>query len=556
LAKEAVIVATGETHAMLYPCNCPFDPEGGLSRRAELVRALRKKSAGVLLLDSGAFFAGGQLDAYSASAELDKERSRMNLKAMGLMGYDAAAIGEEEFFFGRDFLLAEAAAAKIPLLACNIKGGGFTPLIVKKVAGINFAVIGLAPDLPAEKSGGLKFIPAQEALQEAVKAAKAKGAQVVVLLSRRGEAADQQLARQVAGIDVIICGRDYKQEERLSKSAATILLRPYWQGRRLASLSFSFQKGRARDYKAQYLRLDDKVKDDAQVKAMLPQCFSDANCRRAGYSGKCVSPGTGRSLCLYEKLPEMNLAVILPKDCLYCEATSVVNYLSGLFPGITVKYLYYPDKGEADKLIKEYSLQTLPAYLLGKNIASSKQFGQVADKLIAKGDGYLVRPEAGGIAYFLGRQQIKGRLDLFFSLYAPSAAGILEGARGFNPQLHFLAGQTENGFAARAGLPEVEDCLRAACVKKYYPDKFWEYMLCRAKNIPSSWWDDCAAGIDCQKIKACAQGEEGGKLLRENTGLNKEIGAAAATAYLVDNQHIFSVKGVPSRAELKKALKR
>jgi hypothetical protein len=122
--------------------------------------------------------------------------------------------------------------------------------------------------------------------------------------------------------------------------------------------------------------------------------------------------------------------------------------------------------------------------------------------------------------------------------------------------VHFLVAQTEQGLAARAGLPEVEDCLRAVCVKKYYPDNFWKYIICRAKNIFSSWWDDCAGGMEYQKIKACAQGKEGEGLLREDDNLNKGIGALSLTAYLVDNQHIFSSKGAPSREELKRVLKR
>ena len=57
-AKEITIIYTGETHAMLYPCNCPKEPDGGVARRATLIKQLRKNYPDALLLDSGGFFAG------------------------------------------------------------------------------------------------------------------------------------------------------------------------------------------------------------------------------------------------------------------------------------------------------------------------------------------------------------------------------------------------------------------------------------------------------------------------------------------------------------------
>lgn len=102
-ANEVTIIYTGETHAMIYPCSCPIEPDGGVARRAALIEQLRKTNPNVLLLDSGAFFSGGLLDEYTQNTQLDSARSIISLKAMEIMKYDAAAIGDDEFNFGRHF---------------------------------------------------------------------------------------------------------------------------------------------------------------------------------------------------------------------------------------------------------------------------------------------------------------------------------------------------------------------------------------------------------------------------------------------------------------------
>jgi hypothetical protein len=103
---------------------------------------------------------------------------------------------------------------------------------------------------------------------------------------------------------------------------------------------------------------------------------------------------------------------------------------------------------------------------------------------------------------------------------------------------------------------EVEEYLRAACIQKYSAQKFWDYLICRSKNIASSWWEDCLQGEDSARIKKCAQGQEGIDLLKENVSLNKEMEIFGGPSYLVDNRIIFSSKGVPDKEELRKILKK
>lgn len=106
------------------------------------------------------------------------------------------------------------------------------------------------------------------------------------------------------------------------------------------------------------------------------------------------------------------------------------------------------------------------------------------------------------------------------------------------------------GFDAAQGEPEVEEYLRVVCVQKHYPQKFWEYIRCRSKNIHSTWWDDCASDLDARKIKTCAKGAEGTSLLKDYIGLSEELRILFGPTYLLNNQEIFVSNGVPSKEEL------
>jgi hypothetical protein len=98
--------------------------------------------------------------------------------------------------------------------------------------------------------------------------------------------------------------------------------------------------------------------------------------------------------------------------------------------------------------------------------------------------------------------------------------------------------------------------LRACCVQKYYPQKLWDYLICRANNINSSWWEDCIPEADALKIRNCAKGPEGASLLKENIALNKEVQVSLGLSYLLDNYQIFSSRGVPDKEEFRKILKK
>ncbi|MCX5699521.1 MAG: hypothetical protein NTX01_07470 [Candidatus Omnitrophica bacterium] len=560
-AKEVTILYTGQTHAMLYPCSCPIQQDGGIGRRATQLKQLRKKYTGLLLLDCGNFTAGGQMDEYTQNIQLDMRRSEVNYKALELMRYDAVGIGPDEFNFGREFFLKNAKKTNPAYLSANLNTDKVVPYLIKDSNGVKVAIIGLTGLSANQKAEGLK-ISAPSQISELVSRLKNTGAQVLILLSTQGESEDLKLISKVKGIDIIFIGNNPQKEEVLTKIDETFFLRPAWQGRKLGKLTLKIQDGKLSDCKVDELPLSDKLNDAPDIAAILPRCYSDVNCKEKGLAGICQNPGALNSSCLFAKPNKVNLFIINVKDCVTCNTEPVISFLKKKFPGLTVKTLDYPGpvrsgtSNGAQKMIKDLSLQVLPAYIFPKSIEKEDNFESIKNDLQLIDDFYVFKPQASGISYFLNQKAKPGNFDLFFSIFEKDAALLLTTVKEFNPGLHFLTVEKNAGFDAQNGLPEVEEYLRSVCVRKYYPEKFWDYLICRSENIRSGYWEDCLSGVDASRVKTCARGAEGINLLRENTSLNKQLQISSGPSYLLDNQEIFSSRMVPPKEKLRKILKR
>jgi len=548
-AKEITIAYSGQTHAMLYTCSCPIEQDGGIARRASLVKELRKKYPQLLLLDCGNFTAGGLMDEYTQNAQLDMQRSEVNFKAMQLMHYDAVGVGSDEFNFGKEFFLKNANPA---YLSANLETDKVSPYIIKDVDGIKIGIIGLTDLSVNQKAEGLKINPPKKAA-EIVKSLKKKGVKVIIFLSTLGEQEDLKLISEVKGIDILFVGQNPLKQDPMTKVNNTYILRPAWQGRKLGKLILDIQDAKLMDCKIEELRLSNEIADDRDITAILPSCYSNANCKKEGFVASCNNPGDLKAECVFTKPNKVSLRVITIKDCPMCNDKHIISMLKNKFPGIAAEYLYYPDK-QAQKLIKDFSIQGLPAYILGKEVENEENFFGIKNDFLSIKDSYMLKSQFSGISYFLNRKEKKQDLDLFFSIFEKDSDQLLAITKEFNPDLHFLAIEKDAGFEAKSGAPEVEEYLRGVCVQKYFPQKSWDYLICRAKNINSVYWDDCLAGVDLTKVKGCAKSEEGVKLLKENISLNKELQIMFGPTYLLDNNKIFISRSVPNKDELKKII--
>jgi hypothetical protein len=551
-AEEITLLFSGQTHAMLYPCHCPKEPDGGIARRAALVKEARAKFPNTLLLDAGSFFAGGLFDEYTQNTQLDIERSKINLRAMELMGYDAAAIGNDEFNFGKEFLADAIAKTKIPFVSANIEWDKIMSAGIKKVGDTKIGITAVTSMAVQQKTGGLKFHEPGLAIKKTVSELKKKGADIVILLSNLTEDENSELIKENPGIDIIVSNTRPKEPSSGTVNSV-LILKPTWQGRKLGKATIFLKDKRIVDSKVEESRLSDQVADDKNILAILPRCFQDANCKKEGLIGICQNAGSINAGCGFSEAQKISLLIITPQVCRTCDPERTVQSLKRELPGLVVNYLFYPNE-KADRLIRDLNIKTLPVYLLGKEIEKEKIFENFKQNLELKGDFYMVKQQVGGFGYFPNRPKIEGKVDLFMSLYTNDSLKLLDNIKEFNPDIHFLVTEQQGEFWAVMGMSDLEESMRSVCVQKYYPGYFWQYISCRTKNLGTAWWDDCLEKLDTKVIKNCARGQEAKILLRENTALNKELEIMNGPTYLLDNQEIFASVKVPSKEEFRKII--
>jgi len=186
---------------------------GGYAHLATLVKRLRAERPGALLLDGGDTWQGSGLALWTKGADM--------IAAQLALGVDAMT-AHWEFTYGAARVqqaIAKELGGRIEFLAQNVKTQDFgdpvfVPWVLHEIAGVPVAVVGQAfPYTPI--ANPRHFVPdwtfgiQEEALQGHVEAARAKGAQVVVLLSHNGMDVDLKLASRVRGIDAILGGHTH-----------------------------------------------------------------------------------------------------------------------------------------------------------------------------------------------------------------------------------------------------------------------------------------------------------------------------------------------------------
>ncbi len=105
-------------------------------------------------------------------------------------------------------------------------------------------------------------------------------------------------------------------------------------------------------------------------------------------------------------------------------------------------------------------------------------------------------------------------------------------------KLYFIGDEPSPGqLTSMHGESEVKGDLLQVCAAKHAPDRYMDLILCMNKNmreIPGN-FDACAAEtkLDAARIKACAEGEEGKKLLSESFAVSKQKGARGSPTIFI-----------------------
>ncbi|XP_043075178.1 5'-nucleotidase [Puntigrus tetrazona] len=214
---ELTLLHTNDVHARVEETNkdsakCTKQPcFAGVARRFTKIKEVRSKEKNVLLLDAGDQFQGTVWFNFYKGAEA--------AHFMNKLGYDAMALGNHEFDNGVDGLLKPfLQQVNCTVLSANIKAdqtiapqisGFYLPYKIFTVNSEKVGVIGYTSvETPALSLPGphLQFEEEVAALQPHVDKLITLGVNKIIALGHSGFKVDQNIAKKVRGVDVVIGG--------------------------------------------------------------------------------------------------------------------------------------------------------------------------------------------------------------------------------------------------------------------------------------------------------------------------------------------------------------
>jgi 2',3'-cyclic-nucleotide 2'-phosphodiesterase (5'-nucleotidase family) len=262
---------------------------GGAARRATLVKKLRAAAkAPTLLVDSGDTTTRGPLATEYEGVD--------EIAAMNAIGYDLAAVGNNEFKLKdaadiHDAAGAQAGLAKLvrqshfPWICANATQAdgsplpGVKPYLVRRFGKLRIAFLGLTTQRSQSypQTKGLKFTDPVDAAKLWVPKARAE-ADVVIVVSHDGVFDDQRVARGTRGIDAIVGGDSHTYlykllEEKNLEGDLVPIVQDGEFGVRLGVFNLTFEGDSAHGwrlahYDDQLEAVDAAIKPDPAVAAL------------------------------------------------------------------------------------------------------------------------------------------------------------------------------------------------------------------------------------------------------------------------------------------------
>jgi len=215
---------------------------GGLPRRATFIHQEEREGIPILVLDSGNIFAEKPLS--NAALEPALKKAELILRAMEMMDYRAAAVGELDLYLGEKNLKRLAASTSIRFLSANIKNSAgkpvFDPWAVFDVGGTKIGVLGLTSrqvnvDLMERRVPGI-WVDDPIRIASRIVPELERKSDLVIALTNIGFPKDRELAKAVKGIDVIVGGKSRTWIKNPREESGTLITSGYFQGRAVGKL--------------------------------------------------------------------------------------------------------------------------------------------------------------------------------------------------------------------------------------------------------------------------------------------------------------------------------
>ena len=282
LRKFGIRPGTREAHAFTYldfvEASKKYGKVGGFAHLATLVKKVRAERPGALLLDGG--------DTWQGSATALWTNGQDMVDASKLLGVDVMT-GHWEFTLGAarvQEIVEKDFKGRTTFIAQNIKTADFGDAVfpgyvIREQNGVSVAIVGQAfPYTPIANPryfvSDWTFGIQEESMQKTIDEVRAKGAQVVVLLSHNGMDVDLKMASRVTGIDAILGGHTHDGVPApvvvANRTGQTLVTNAGSNTKFLGVLDFETKSGKVAGYRYKLLPIfSNLLPEDAEMAAHI-----------------------------------------------------------------------------------------------------------------------------------------------------------------------------------------------------------------------------------------------------------------------------------------------
>ena len=557
--RVPLLLFTGNTQAQLEPCGCFIGQSGGLPRRAKAISDIRENGFSPLLVDLGGLQPSEHLDMKPHSFESDdlstdngvlmrdQHRVQTTLTAMEMMGYDAF------FPFDTETEILQNREVNLPLAFLTQDSDAYE---IKMVEGKRIGLVAL--DL--KDSTGVASVSDQlDVLMSEVQAQS----DFVVGLSHSPIEVNRALAREYPSFSAILSPYEGETE----KIGDVLLAYCHSKGKTLGALMLSDGVGDISS-KVQQIALTESVSDDPDVRKLLDDFYyqitidhqlqivshrlfasepleqDDRNsyigsqaCQEChqkefsqwSHSSHATAFNTLRAVGR-EYYPE----------CVTCHVTGL-GYESGYQIGnperahlvdVGCETCHGPGKVHAYTPLKENIRGQVPEKVCMEchTPEHSPGFDQLVEYVMSEVDHSRTELSLKQILEQRMRGPMKPDVELFVMSYCPYGVQAEQELLPFletygdtiDFKLRFIIGKEETSaedasgdikFTSLHGEPELMENKRQMVIAELYPDKLFDYLLCRADHLQEA-WVHCAQDVELD-VGRIAEAVEAEKLTLE-----------------------------------------
>ena len=580
-----LLVFTGNTQAQLEPCGCFIGQSGGLPRRAKAISRIRENGFSPLLVDLGGIQPSQppimkphsfEADDFSTDNEgmmRDQHRIQTTLTAMEIMGYDAFFPFDAETETVRN----READLSFPFLDTDLTQD---TSLVKTVDGKRIAVVGLSLKDTAEIesiSDKLNSFLSEVQVQS----------DFVVGLSHSPIEVNRTLAQKYPSLSAILSPYEGKTE----KIGNVLLAYCSAKGKTLGALMLTDST-----VDIQHIALTEQVSDDPDIRRLLDDFYHQVATdhqlqivshrlfasepfeqdKSNSYIGSQACQG-----CHQKEFSQwshsshataFNTLRTIGREyypeCITCHVTGS-GYESGYEIGNTERAhlvdvgcetCHGPGKQHTYTPLKENIRGQVPEKVCMEchTPEHSPGFDQLIEYVMSEVDHSRTQLSLKQILEQRMRGPMKPEIELFVMSYCPYGVQAEQELLPFfakygntiDFKLRFIVGKEEASeeekseqiaFTSLHGEPELIENKRQMVIAELYPDKLFDYLLCRADHLEEA-WVNCATEVelDVGRIAEAVEEEKITRQLLEEVQRTKELSVRGSPTLVIDGRIIDS----------------